>query len=369
MILLKRNSLKGKTVVVGMSGGVDSSLAAALLKKDGCEVIGVTFKTWPKEECGMSFGRSCCNLEAITRARSVAEELKIPYYVIDLSEEFKKNVIDYFCSEYLKGLTPNPCIICNEKIKFGMLLEKAKLLGAEFVATGHYADSRYDKKSGRYLLLEGKDKFKDQSYFLFSLSQDQLKSAVFPLGGLTKDKTRSLAKKFKLKTHNTVSSQDICFIQDQNYAEYIRSKTGVAMKEGQIVDSSGRVLGRHKGIPFYTIGQRRGLGIAHTEPLYVTGIDAAGSRVIVGTKKDVLKNGLLADRLNWISVDRIDKPMNVMARIRYNHKKARALVKREAGDSVIVVFDKPQEAPTPGQAVVFYDKDKVIGGGWIRGAF
>ncbi|MFA6079150.1 MAG: tRNA 2-thiouridine(34) synthase MnmA [Candidatus Omnitrophota bacterium] len=369
MLLLKKNRLKGKKVVVGMSGGVDSSLAAALLKKDGCDVIGVTFKTWPKEECGLSFGRSCCNLEAITRARSVAEELKIPYYVIDLSVEFKKHVIDYFCSEYLKGLTPNPCIMCNEKIKFGMLLEKAKHLGAEFVATGHYADSKYDKKSGRYLLIEGKDKFKDQSYFLFSLSQKQLKSAVFPLGGLTKEKTRRLAKKFKLRTHNTVSSQDICFIQDQDYATYIRKKTGVTMKEGPIVDAAGHVLGRHKGIHFYTIGQRRGLGIAHSEPLYVTGIDAAENRVIVGAKKDVLKIGLVADRLNWISVDGIGKPMTVMARIRYNHKKARATITKKSENSVTVVFDKPEEAPTPGQAVVFYDKDKVVGGGWIKSAF
>ncbi len=364
MILLKRAISKDKRVAVAMSGGVDSSLAAALLKRKGYDVIGVTFKTWPKEECGSSLGRACCNLEAITRARAVSEQLKIPYYVFDFSEEFKEKVIDYFCEEYLKGFTPNPCIICNEKIKFAALLEKAKLLGARHIATGHYA--KVAEKKGRFTLKAGKDKAKEQSYFLFSLSQEQLKHTIFPLGDMTKDKVRSLARKMKLKTYNTISSQDICFVQDLAYGDYIKKKTGIEIKSGDIVDKTGKVLGRHKGIPFYTIGQRRGLGIAYKEPLYVVGIDIEKNRIIVGTKKDVLEKSLIADRLNWISVEDIKRPMEVEAKIRYNHRKARATVSKVGPDLVRVDFEEPQEAPTPGQAVVFYDKDIVVGGGWIK---
>lgn len=349
-----------------MSGGVDSSLAAALLKKEGCEVIGMTFRMWPKEECGSSADRACCSLEAVTRARAVAGDLGIPYYVMDFSEDFKKEVIDYFCAEYLKGSTPNPCVVCNEKIKFGKLLVKAKELGASYIATGHYAKTGLDKKTGRFLLKEGKDKSKDQSYFLFNLSQQQLKHAMFPLGDLTKERTRELAKKLKIKTHNTASSQDICFIQDLDYAEYIRKKTGVEIKKGDIADKDGNVIGRHNGIPFYTIGQRRGLGIAYKEPLYVTAIDIGKNRIIAGTKKDVMKKGLIADRVNWIAVTGIEKPVRLMTKIRYNHKKAGSTVTSVGEDTVRVDFDEPQAAPTPGQAVVFYDKDVVLGGGWIR---
>lgn len=363
-----RKEKKKTKVVVGMSGGVDSSLAAALLLKEGFDVIGITFKTWPKEECGSSFGRACCNLEAITRARAVAHQLEIPYYVVDLSVEFKRHVIDYFCAEYLKGMTPNPCVICNEKIKFGILMEKARSLGARLVATGHYARAGFDKRNSRYLLREGKDKDKDQSYFLFSLSQDQIKGSIFPLGNYTKEKARSHAKRLKLKTFDTVSSQDICFIRDLEYAEYIKKKTGVEVKKGDIVDHNGRILGTHKGIPFYTIGQRRGLGIAYKEPLYVTGIDSSLNRIIVGTKNDVLKKGLIADKLNWIAIPKFRGKMKVMAKIRYNHRKAKAAVTGITNTTVRVDFDEPQEAPTPGQAVVFYNKDIVVGGGWIKEA-
>ncbi|MCX5677625.1 MAG: tRNA 2-thiouridine(34) synthase MnmA [Candidatus Omnitrophica bacterium] len=366
-MLKKRASSKTK-VVVGLSGGVDSSLAAALLKKEGYDVIGITFRMWPKEECGQSSLRACCSLEAVTRARAVSEDLGIPYYVVDFSADFKKHVIDYFCSEYLKGLTPNPCVICNQKIKFGKLLEKARSLGASYVATGHYAKTGLDKKSGRFLLKEGKDKVKEQSYFLFNLSQEQLKHAIFPLGNMTKKKVRALAKRMKIKTYNTVSSQDICFIRDRNYAEYIREKTGVEIKIGKIVDKYGKVLGQHKGIPFYTIGQRRGLGVAYKEPLYVTAFDIESNRVVVGVKEDLMKKTVIADRLNWISVKGIEKPLKVMAKIRYNHKKAKAVVTNMGADVVRVDFDKPQSAPTPGQAVVFYDKDIVVGGGWIKEA-
>ncbi len=363
---MTHSKIKKGRIVAAMSGGVDSSLAAALLKKAGYEAIGVTFRMWPKEECGSSAARSCCSLEAVTRARLVTESLGMPYYVVDYSGEFKKEVIDYFCGEYLKGRTPNPCVICNAKIKFGLLLDKAKSLGASSVATGHYANTCYDKKSGRYLLKEGRDKSKDQSYFLFALSQEQLKNAIFPLGNMTKDKVRAMAKKLKLKTFDTVSSQDICFVRDMDYAEYIKKKTGVDMKPGDIIDSNGKVVGHHKGIPFYTIGQRRGLGIAHKEPLYVTAIDAKNNRVVVGPREEVMKKSLFAERMNWIAIDRLDKPIRALARIRYNHKKAKATITKTGKDSVRVDFDVAQAAPTPGQAVVFYKGDVVLGGGWIR---
>ena len=355
-----------KRVAVAMSGGVDSSLAAALLLREGCEVIGVTFRMWPRDQCGESFGKACCNLEAVTRARVVAGDLGIPYYVFDFSEEFKREVIDYFCREYLKGFTPNPCVICNEKIKFGLLREKALALDANLIATGHYADKGYDKRMGRFFLKCGRDKEKDQSYFLFSLSQEQLKSALFPLARYTKNDTRKFAKKFKLKTYNIVSSQDICFVHDLSYAEYIKKKTGVVIREGDIVNEEGGILGRHKGIPYYTIGQRRGLGIAYSEPLYVIGIDRTQNRVIVGMKKDLLKKSLIAHKLNWVSIEDIIRPLRVKAKIRYNHKKQDATVTRLGTGEVRVDFDASQEAPTPGQAIVFYDKDVVVGGGWIK---
>jgi tRNA-specific 2-thiouridylase len=357
---------KRKRIAVAMSGGVDSSLAAALLKKQGHEVIGVTFRMWPKEECGSSVGRACCNLEALTRARAVAEQLGIPYYVFDFSEDFKKKVIDYFCEQYLKGLTPNPCVICNEKIKFGLLYEKAIALDAGMIATGHYARLERNKRTGRFILRRGSGGGKDQTYFLFSLSQDQLKHTVFPLADYTKDRTRKIARKLKLVTFNTASSQDICFIQDQDYAQYIKKRTGVDLKEGQIVDKEGRVLGVHKGIPFYTIGQRRGLGIAYKEPLYVTGIDRKANRVIVGTKKDVLKKSFMVQDINWIAIEGLRAPMRIKAKIRYNHEEASALITPAAANSIKVDFDTPQEAPTPGQAAVFYNKDIVVGGGWIK---
>jgi len=366
---MKRHRRAKARVAVGLSGGVDSSVALALLKDEGYDCVGLTFRMWPKEECGHSIGRACCNLEAITRARAVAESLKVPYYVIDLHKEFRAHVIDYFCREYLEGRTPNPCIVCNEKIKFGLLLDKARSFGARSVATGHYAKVSFDKRRGRYLLRDGKDTTKSQSYFLFSLSQTQLAHALFPLGALTKEEVRAIAKKYRLKTFDAASSQDVCFIRDADYAVYIKEKTGVRQSGGAIVDASGKVLGRHRGIASYTIGQRRGLGIAAKTPLYVTGIDIGKNRVVVGEKKEVLKDSLVAHRLNWIAIDPPKGPLDVTAMIRYNHPKVKARITRLDADSVRVDFAKPQEAPTPGQAVVFYDRDVVIGGGWIKQAY
>jgi len=359
---------KNKLIAVAMSGGVDSSLAAALLKNEGYSVFGITIRTWPKEECGQSFGRACCNLDSVTRARAVANQLGIPYYVVDFSAHFKKEVIDYFCAEYLLGMTPNPCVICNQRLKFGKLLDKAISLGAQTIATGHFANVSRDEESGRFLLKEGADKLKDQSYFLFMLSQEQLARSVFPLGDFTKERVRSAAKRLKLHTYDTASSQDVCFVQDDGYAEYIKKKTGVEIRTGEIVDTHGKVLGSHKGIPYYTIGQRRGLGIAHGQPLYVTSIDVAHNRIVVGEKKAVMKKSVIVNRINWIAVEKLDKPVTAMVKIRYNHAKARAEICPSGEGSVRIDFDQPQAAPTPGQAAVFYDNDIVLGGGWIKEA-
>lgn len=369
MVQKKRSNSSSNRVVVAMSGGVDSSLVAAILKNEGRDIIGMTFRMWSKEECGAASGRACCSLEAVTRARAVAQRLDIPYYVVDLSSDFKNDVVDYFCEQYLNGLTPNPCVICNEKIKFGKLLDKALSLGASHIATGHYARISYDRARDRYCLLEGKDAPHEQSYFLFALSQDQLKRAVFPLGDFTKNQTRAMAKKLGIDSYDTASSQDVCFTQEMKYADYIQKKTGVSLAAGDIVDTQGRLVGKHKGIASYTIGQRRGLGIAHSQPLYVIAIDVRANRIVVGTKEYVLRKGLVAERVNWISVAGIDRPIKVKAKIRYNAKKATALVSDIGGGCVRVDFDQPQEAPTPGQAVVFYDKDVVVGGAWIREAF
>jgi tRNA-uridine 2-sulfurtransferase len=353
-------------VVAAMSGGVDSSVAAALLQQEGCEVIGVTMQLWSKEECGSHREKSCCSLEGIRDARYVAQKLGIPFYVVDFHKEFKKYVIDYFVEQYLKGLTPNPCILCNEKIKFGVFLSKAKQLKADFVATGHYTISYYDEKTGRYILKESADKAKDQSYALFSLSQKQLKHAKFPVGGLTKDKTRKIAKDLGFDlVFDKRDSQEICFVED-DYSRYLTKKAKAKVTPGPILDKEGNIIGMHKGAPFYTIGQRQGLGIAYKEPLYVTNIDVGRNEIIVGIKKDVLKKELIADNVNWILFEKPPSQFRAMAKIRYKHKKADATVTVLGKGRVRVVFDEPQEAPTPGQAVVFYQGELVMGGAWIR---
>ena len=344
---------------------MDSSVAAALLKERGCDVIGITMQLWPKSECGVHRDKACCSLEGIRDARYVAQKLGIPFYVIDFHREFKKSVIDYFVGQYTKGFTPNPCIACNEMIKFGALLDKAKKLGADLVATGHYAVSCYDEEIKRYVLKEGADKSKDQSYALFSLSQGQLSRARFPVGEFTKAKIRKIAKDLKFDmVFDKKDSQEICFVED-DYNKYLTKKAKIKVRPGLVLDEGGKVLGQHKGTPFYTIGQRRGLGIAYKEPLYVAKIDAEKNEIIVGTKKAVLKKELLANNLNWIMYDEPPKKIRAEAKIRYKHPKADATVSVISKNEVKVVFDEPQEAPTPGQAVVFYNGDMVIGGGWI----
>ncbi|MFH1753890.1 MAG: tRNA 2-thiouridine(34) synthase MnmA [Candidatus Omnitrophota bacterium] len=355
-------SYKKERVVVAMSGGVDSSVACAILKKKGFDVIGISMKLWPKEECGYHKTTSCCSLEAISDARLVSEKFDIPFYVLDLHKEFKREVIDYFTQEYLKGRTPNPCIMCNEKIKFGVLLRKAKELNARYVATGHYAGIEYNKIRDRYLLKEGSDRRKDQSYVLFSLSQDQLSRIILPLSGLSKEKVRRHARRLGLAIHNKAESQEICFVED-DYANYLKKSLGYTIKPGPIVDRQGNVLGTHKGIPFYTIGQRGGLGIAHKHALYVIKIDKVTDTITVGPKECRYFKNIRVGNLNWIL-----KPgretVRAKVKIRSQHKKKSATLKL-AGEAVDITFDKPQESPTPGQAAVFYSGKTVLGGGWI----
>lgn len=362
-------------VVVAMSGGVDSAVAALLLKEQGYNVIGITLRLWPKELCGFHGERSCCSLESIEDARAVANNLDIPHYVLNVEEDFKCDVIDYFCSEYSRGRTPNPCIVCNQRIKFGTLLAKAKSLGADYVATGHYALLENDATYDRYFIREGKDKTKDQSYVLFNLSQEQLKSALFPLGHHTKSEVREIARSNNLRVCEKQESQEICFVLDGDYRDFIKQRLG-DITPGRIVDVDGRDLGKHKGVAFYTVGQRKGLGIAAGRPLYVIQIDAEKNSIVVGVEADVRKKELVASEVSWMSVDSMsfamrsgserNGPLRVKAKIRYNHEKAECEIWSISDGAVKVIFDEPQYAITPGQAVVFYDGDKVLGGGWIR---
>lgn len=363
-----------KRVLVAMSGGVDSSVAAALLVEQGYDVVGATMQIWPSEDCGKHGGRACCSLEGIEDARRVASILGIPFYVVNLIEEFKRDVIDYFCDSYKEGITPNPCIACNEKVKFGHLLKKARELDCDYLATGHYASATLAcqrqqpgqaKLGGRFIIKEARDKDKDQSYVLFSLSQGQLSRALFPLGGFVKQEVRDMAKKFSLPTADKEESQDICFVMNRKYISFLQERDDSVFVPGDIVDRSGNKLGTHNGISFFTIGQRKGVGVALGKPAYVISIDKATNRVVLGNKEDIYKDELAADRINWISIPALSGAMRVKAKIRYNHKKAEAQISPLDNGMIKVKFDEPQPAITPGQAVVFYDDETVLGGGWI----
>jgi tRNA-specific 2-thiouridylase len=343
-----------------MSGGVDSSVAASLLVKADYEVIGINLKLFDAEESG-----KCCGSQGAEDARAVCQKLGIPFYSFDYRKEFEEKVIKYFCLEYVRGKTPNPCVTCNETIKFGALLHKAKSLGADYIATGHYAKLGYDKKNKRYLLKKGKDTERDQSYFLFSLSQEQLQSTLFPLGDYTKGEVRELAKKIGLKTHDKPASQDICFIFGCDYREFLRNHLDDTYKSGLIVNNNDETLGKHKGIPFYTIGQRKGLG-PHKKPMYVIRIDKEKNVIVIGEEKELYQDTLTAENVNWIEIEKLVKPLKLRAKTRYRSKESEAIVYPMKKGLVKVKFTKPQRAITPGQAVVFYDKNKVIGGGWIK---
>jgi tRNA-specific 2-thiouridylase len=345
-----------------MSGGVDSSTAAALLLEQGFQVIGLTLKLWP-QDCVNRAEDKCCGPQAVTDARAVAHKLGIPYYLVDGAEEFQREVIRYFAEEYKAGRTPNPCVVCNEKLKFGTLLQRARQLGAERVATGHFA--RVERAGDRVLLKRGRDLRKDQSYFLFSLRQDQLERVLFPLGELTKEHTRGLARDRQLKTADKEESMEICFVPDNDYGGFLRKAKLVEPHPGEIVDLHGRVLGRHEGIEFYTIGQRRGLRIAASKPLYVVDLDPVRNRVIVGDDSALARDELTVERCNWIAFAQPPPTLEVTAKIRYNHRGVAATVTPLAEGRAQVKLHEPQRAVTPGQACVFYQEDVVVGGGWI----
>jgi tRNA-specific 2-thiouridylase len=347
-------------VVVAMSGGIDSSVAAALLKNQGYEVIGTTMQLQPSDRL-----EACHGPGAVNDAQRVARRLDIPHHVVDFSEVFTRQVIADFCREYSLGRTPNPCIRCNQYIKFDALLKQAQKLGAGMVATGHYARIEKENNSQRYLLKKSTDRQKDQTYVLFTMTQEQLGHTLFPVGGLTKDEVRRLAEKLELPVADKAESQEICFIPDNNYPRFLEEYAGITPKPGPIIDQQGNTLGEHRGIASYTIGQRKGLGIASREPLYVTAIDAGKNTITVGSKSEVYAIELIASDLNWISIEHLDGSINVTAKIRYLHSEARATVAPMGSDRVVVVFREPQMAPAPGQAVVFYNGDTVVGGGTI----
>jgi tRNA-specific 2-thiouridylase len=355
--------MKKKKVIVAMSGGVDSSLTAALLTSQGYDTMGITLELSSGESNGASpRGKSRKGMED---ASSVARTLKIPHRVLDISREFEEKVIDRFCGEYLSCRTPNPCILCNESIKFGILLRHARTLGADYLATGHYARVTYDETKRRFLLSKGRDRHKDQSYFLCFLSQDQLSSILFPLGKLTKSEVREEAQKVGLAISDKPESQEICFIPDNDYVSFIKSRHAERQRPGPIVSTAGEVLGEHKGIFSFTIGQRKGLNIAHGYPLYVLSLDNNTNTVVVGKKEEAFRTSLTASGMNWIAIESLPSAIELKARIRYRHSESAARVIPLSPDRVRVEFQEPQLAITPGQAVVFYDRDTVIGGGWI----
>ncbi|MFH1868211.1 MAG: tRNA 2-thiouridine(34) synthase MnmA [Candidatus Omnitrophota bacterium] len=355
-----------KRVVLAMSGGVDSSVAAYLLKKRGYSVIGVTFKVWPKSFCKEAGPKSCCSFESISDARSTCDQLNIPHYVINCEKLFKDKVIDTFIKSYKNGLTPNPCVICNERVKFPVLMNKAGETGSNFIATGHYAKSTYSRRCKRYFIKEARDKNKDQSYVLFSLTQDILSKLILPVGDFSKQKIVSIAKRLKLKSYHRKESQEICFIPDDDLNKFLSEHLSNKIKRGSIKTKEGKVLGEHQGTCFYTIGQRKGLRISYGKPIYVIDIDHKNGDIIIGSHNDTLKKVVTANDTSWNeSVKKGQLLKGVMAKIRYKHPKAKAEVAILTSKTAEVNFLKAQSSPTPGQAVVFYRRDAVLGGGWI----
>lgn len=352
--------MEKKTVVVGMSGGVDSSVAAYLLKEQGYHVIGVTMQIWQEEENG------CCGLSAIEDARRVAYDLEIPHYVMNFRNEFKENVVAYFIDEYLHGRTPNPCIACNRYVKWESLLMRSREIGADYIATGHYA--RIDRlPNGRYSLKCSKTLAKDQTYALYNLTQEQLKHTLMPVGEYTKEEIRGIAERINLQVANKPDSQDICFVPDGDYAGFIEETLDTELPTGNFVTIDGKVLGLHKGITHYTVGQRKGLGLALGYPAFVIEIRPDTNEVVIGTNEDSMSNYVRANQLNFMSIEDLEGEMRVWAKIRYNHKGAWCTIRKTGDDEILCTFEEKQRAITPGQAVVFYDGDYVLGGGTIIG--
>lgn len=352
-------------VLCGMSGGVDSSAAAALLLEQGYEVVGITLKLWP-QDCVSRAEDKCCGPQAVSDARAVCNKLGISYYLIDEAEEFQNLVIRYFADEYKAGRTPNPCIMCNQHLKFGSLLDRADRLGARFIATGHFARLERDESTGRTLLRRGRDKQKDQSYFLFSLRQRQLSRALFPLGEMTKRDTRDAARHCGLKTADKDESMEICFVPDNDYGGFLQKVNLVQPHRGEIVDTAGRLLGQHDGIEFFTIGQRKGLGLASRTPLYVLNLDPGTNRVIVGDNATLDRDEFTVRQCNWIPFETPPESIEVMVKIRHNHAGSPATVLPGVDGTATVQLHQAQRAITPGQAAVFYQEDLVVGGGWIQ---
>ena len=356
-------------VVVGMSGGVDSSVAAYLLKEQGYDVVGVTMQIWQKEDaCSIEENGGCCGLSAVEDARRVAAALKIPYYVMNFRQEFQKSVIDYFTDEYLNGRTPNPCIACNRYVKWEALLNRSLSIGADYIATGHYA--RIEQlPNGRYALRRSATLAKDQTYALYNLTQEQLKRTLMPVGAYSKDEIRAIAERKGLLVADKPDSQDICFVPDGDYASFIektvRERSGQELPDGNFVAPDGRILGRHKGIVHYTVGQRKGLGLALGYPAFVLEIRPETNEVVIGTYEESLTRTVKADGLNFMSIEDLTEPRGVFAKIRYNHKGAWCTVEKTGSDEVTCRFEEPQRAVTPGQALVFYDGEYVLGGGTI----
>ena len=353
-------------IIAAMSGGVDSSVAAALLQQAGHEVIGVTLQLWGKDVCSTAGTRLCCSVRDTLDAKAVCKRLGIRHEILEREQAFRSHVIDYFVDSYAVGETPNPCIACNDHIKFGSLMEHAQALGAEAVATGHYARTGYDERLDRYTLRCSADPAKDQSYVLFNLTQQQLARSRFPLGELSKPEVREIARSLGFASADKPDSQDICFVRDRDKDGFLRRALSVSDQPGPIVDRAGRQLGTHRGLLGYTIGQREGLGIAAARPLYVIEMDRAANRIVVGERDDLLGREIRIGRVNWVSVAPPAGPVRAAVKIRSRHEPAPATLTPTTDGAVLAHPDEPVSAITPGQAAVFYDGDLVIGGGWIE---
>lgn len=354
-----------KRVVLGMSGGVDSSVAAYILKEQGYEVIGVTLSQLPHDEEFDDNVGGCCSISSVLDAKAVAHQLDIPHYVMNFKGLFERKVINYFVDEYLQGRTPNPCLACNKHVRFNEFLEKAKGLGADYLATGHYAKVEYDKATDRYLMKKSEDRKKDQTYFLHQMNQHQLSHVLFPLGGYEKDEVRKIGEKIGIITHDKPDSEEICFIPDNDHGRFITEREPDKVKPGYFKDRQGNILGEHKGIVHYTIGQRKGLGIALGERVFVQEIDPNTNTIILGKEEGLYNSRLYAEEINLIPFDRLTEEMEVTAKIRYSPNESKAIIKPYK-DGIMVEFDEPQRAITKSQAVVFYKGEIVVGGGIIK---